>query len=262
VNDTSAWINILIPPTELQNKSALIVGMGGLGCPAALALVRAGVGHLVLCDNDKVDETNLHRQILFGEQDLGRDKLDAAKEALEREGATEVTLIRSRLLPDVARQMVRNVDVVLEGADNFPTKFLASDACFLEKKPVIHGAAVRFVGTAFSVPAGGRPCYRCLFEDLLNDGDAPNCTEAGVVGPAVGIVGALMADLALDVLVGDGSRQGTVYSFDGKSLSLRPVSLSARRDCQLCGSDAEDPISELHKSRYVRPPLQSASPVL
>jgi molybdopterin/thiamine biosynthesis adenylyltransferase len=249
----------LIPPADLKSKSALVVGVGGLGCPAALALARAGVGHLVLCDNDKVDETNLHRQILFDDTDVGRDKLDAAKEALEREGAAEVTLVRSRLLPKVARQMVQNVDVVLEGADNFATKFLAADACFLERTPVIHGAAVRFVGTAFSVASRGGPCYRCLFEDLLDDGEAPNCSEAGVVGPVVGIVGALMADLALDVLSGDSSRQGTVYSFDGKSLSLRPVSVGPRGDCKLCGTASKNPISEVHMDLYVRRPLQVAS---
>src|SRR5690606_28588986 len=213
VNVTSAWMSILRSPAELRDKSALIVGVGGLGCPAALALARAGIGRLVLCDDDIVDITNLHRQVLFDEADVGRDKLDVARSRLLHEGAQEVDLIRSRLLPDVAREMVREVDVVLEGTDNFPSKFLAADACYLERKAIVHGAAVRFVGTALSVAAHAAPCYRCLFEDLLEQGKAPNCTEAGVVGPVVGVVGALMADLALDVLVGDGSRQGVIYSF-------------------------------------------------
>lgn len=245
-------MSILLHPTDLAHRSALIIGIGGLGCPAALALVRAGVGSVVLCDDDRVDESNLHRQILFTEADLGRDKLDAAKDALEREGARHVTLIRSRLLPHLARQMVRDVDVVLEGADNFPTKFLAADACFLEGKPIIHGAAVRLVGTAFSVSENGRSCYRCLFEDLLEEGDAPNCSEAGVLGPVVGLVGALMADLALDVLGGDGSRQGTIHNFDGKSLTLRSFPVSPRKACILCGSEALTPISELNLTLYSR----------
>lgn len=245
--------------SKLKEKSALIVGVGGLGCPAALALARAGVGRLVLCDDDVVDVTNLHRQILFNDADVGRDKLDAARTQLLSEGAGEVQLIRSRLLPSVAREMVRDVDVVLEGADNFPTKFLAADACFLERKAIVHGAAVRFLGTALSVSSAAAPCYRCLFEDILNEGDAPNCSEAGVMGPVVGVVGALMADLALDVLLGDLSRQGTIYSFDGKKLALRPVSVPSRADCMLCGADSPAPISEIHLGLYSRDPIHCKS---
>lgn len=236
------------------------MGVGGLGCPAALALARAGIGRLVLCDDDIVDITNLHRQVLFDEADVGRDKLDVARSRLLHEGAQEVDLIRSRLLPDVAREMVREVDVVLEGTDNFPSKFLAADACYLERKAIVHGAAVRFVGTALSVAAHAAPCYRCLFEDLLEQGKAPNCTEAGVVGPVVGVVGALMADLALDVLVGDGSRQGVIYSFDGKKIALRPLSVPPRADCMLCGTDSPSPISEIHLGLYLRDHMGCSSP--
>lgn len=229
-----------VTETRLRDKTALIVGLGGLGCPAALALARAGVGTLLLCDDDVVDATNLHRQILYTTQDVGRDKLDAARDSLLAEGARTIELVRSRFLPENSRALVRRADIVLEGADNFATKFLASDACFLEKKPVVHGACVRFVGTAWWVGALGRPCYRCLFEDLLPDEEAPNCSGAGVFGPVVGVVGALMADLALDALHGTSDRAGQVFSFDGKRQVLRASSVSARSDCPLCTTETDE----------------------
>jgi adenylyltransferase/sulfurtransferase len=233
----------------LADKSALIVGVGGLGCPAALALVRAGVGRVVLADDDLVEAANLHRQILFDERDVGRSKLDAARETLLGRGATDrgVELYRGRLLPDTARELVRSVDVVVEGSDNFATKFLAADASFLERRAVVHGAAIRWQGTAWLVPPGGAPCYRCLFEDVPA-GAQLGCSEAGVMGPVVGFVGALMADLALRFLVGDESAAGSITSYDGKRDRLRATSVPARPDCPLCGQRL---IADLIETRYV-----------
>jgi molybdopterin/thiamine biosynthesis adenylyltransferase len=237
----------------LQHVSALVVGVGGLGCPAALALAEAGVGRILLADDDVVDITNLHRQILFDESDVGQNKLDAAERALYRLGARpgSIELVRSRLLPDNARELVRQVDVVLEGADNFATKFLCADACFLEERPVVHGAAVRWQATVFSVAASGAPCYRCLFEDLPSGEAAPNCAEAGVIAPVVGFAGALMADRALSVLLGDGSVFGTVISYDGKADRARAVTVGARAQCALCG--AERAIHSISYDRYTAP---------
>lgn len=234
--------------TALQRKSVLIVGLGGLGCPAAWALAEAGVGRLVLCDQDTVALSNLPRQILYRPQDVGRDKLAAAKEALLDLGAACVEVINSRLLPHNALDLVREVDVVVEGADNFATKFLAADACFLAGRPVVHGAGVRFGGTAWAVGRGGRPCYRCLFEDLLPANSSPNCDAAGVMGPVVGVLGALMADLALDLLLHQTGRQGTVFTFDGRRNVLRGVPLRARSSCALCGPQAT--IFELTPALY------------
>jgi adenylyltransferase/sulfurtransferase len=237
----------------LQHKSALVVGVGGLGCPVALALVEAGVGRIVLCDDDAVDSTNLHRQILFSEAEVGQDKLDAAERALYRAGARpgSIQLVRSRLLPDNARELVRGVDLVLEGADNFATKFLCADACFLERRPVVHGAAVRLRATVLCVAAAGAPCYRCLFEDLPSGAAAPNCAEAGVLGPVVGFAGALMADRGLSVLLGEQAVFGSLVSYDAKSDRARELALNARSGCALCSSQRS--IDSISYERYAAP---------
>ncbi len=221
---------------SLQRLSALIIGAGGLGCPAALSLLEAGVGRIALADDDRVELSNLHRQILYDDADVGRDKLDAALEALGRRAqpGQRIEAIRTRLLPDNARELVRGFDVVLEGADNFATKFLAADACHLERRPLVHGAAVRLRATVWCVEPEGRPCYRCLFEDLPGDGSAQSCAEAGVLGPLVGFAGALMADLALDALLGT-PRSGVLFSYDGLRDRLREVFVAPRAGCALCG---------------------------
>ncbi len=236
--------------SPLSHQRVLIVGLGGLGCPAAIALAAAGVGELHICDDDIVDLTNLHRQVLFEPEDVGRHKIDAGLERLRKYGDTRLISHRTRLLPENARSLVADVDLVVEGADNFATKFLAADACHLESRPIVHGAAVRMVGTALSVAARGAPCYRCVFEDLLPPEDAPNCTGAGVMGPVVGVVGALMADLALDVLTGDQTRQGSLFSYDGKKNRLREVRVSGRKACPLCDRSASESIREISRELY------------
>ena len=243
-------------PDALAGKTALLVGMGGLGCPAALCLVKAGVGHLLIADDDPVDVTNLHRQILYDDSDVGRDKCEVARARLTREArpGQRVESVTSRLLPDNARELVRRADVVLEGADNFATKFLASDACLLEGRPLVHGAAIRFRATVWAVSPEGRPCYRCLFEDLPDDGAQPNCAEAGVMGPVVGLAGALMGDLALSVLLGE-PRYGELFTYDGRRDELRAVPVAERPGCALCGQ--KPGIFEIRESRYIAPSCQA-----
>jgi molybdopterin/thiamine biosynthesis adenylyltransferase len=229
----------------------LVIGAGGLGCPALLALADSGAT-LVIADDDDVELSNLHRQILFREEDVGTGKLDAAARALRAEGvpAERIELVRSRFLPDNALALAASVDIVLEGSDNFATKFLAADACHLAGRPVVHGAAVRFEGTVWCVPPGGKPCYRCLFEDVPA-GAQQGCSEAGVLGPVVGLCGALMAELALSELCGLGPERRYLISLDGRRNRLRQVEVQARPSCPLCGEAPT--ISDLEETRYTAP---------
>jgi molybdopterin/thiamine biosynthesis adenylyltransferase len=233
-----------------REARVLVVGAGGLGCPALMALAHAGVGTIAICDDDEVDRTNLHRQILFGEADVGAPKLDAAARALRAMvPGIEIVLHRTRLLPDNAVALVRTADVVLEGSDNFATKFLAADACALTGVPVVHASAVRWVGTALAVGASGGPCYRCLFEDVPGE-SAPNCAEAGVMGPVVGVIAAAQVDLALGVLDG-ASVAGTLITFDGRTGVLRRRPVPRRADCPLCGPAPR--IRRIEADSYVSP---------
>jgi molybdopterin/thiamine biosynthesis adenylyltransferase len=235
------------PVAARPSARALIVGVGGLGSPAAVALALAGVGTLGLADDDTVDRSNLHRQILFDDAHVGGPKVVAAARALSAWApSARVVAHATRLLPDNAVELVSQYDIVLEGSDNFATKFLTADACARAKVPVVHAAAVRWHGTVLAVGREGRPCYRCLFEDLPRQW-APNCAEAGVMGPVVGVLGALQADLALGLLDGR-DVAGTLITFDGKGDELRRRTVAARPTCALCAKGAT--LGPIDASRY------------
>jgi molybdopterin/thiamine biosynthesis adenylyltransferase len=231
----------------LAGSRVLVVGIGGLGCPAALALARAGVGTIGIADDDVVDAGNLHRQILFRDEDVGQPKVEAAAAALLR-AMPDLRVERhaTRMLPQNAVELASRYDVIVEGSDNFATKFLAADACRIAKKTVVHGAAVRWHGTALAVSANGGPCYRCLFEDLPRE-NAPNCADAGVVGPVVGIVGAVQADLAISLLGGE-DVAGTLFTFDGQTLAARRRKIPRRAGCPLCSEQRV--IQRIDATRY------------
>lgn len=235
----------------LLTKRVMLVGVGGLGCPCLLALLRAGVRKLTLVDEDEVELNNLHRQILYRDEDVGTDKLGAAARAALRDGheAGRLELVRGRLLPENARDLVARADLVVEGADNFATKFLAADACSLERRPVVHGAAVRWQATVMAAAPAGAPCYRCLFEDLPET--APNCAEAGVVGPMLGLAGALMAEAALRILRDDDPPFGSIFTVDGRRDRVRQIPVSPRGECPLCG--ARPRITTIEEERYLAP---------
>lgn len=231
----------------LASSRVLLVGIGGLGCPAAMVLARAGVGTIGIVDDDVVELSNLHRQVLFRDADVGRPKALAAAERLrELAPALVVETHATRFLPSNAIDLASRYDVVVEGSDNFPTKFLTADACALAKRPVVHAAAVRWHGTALAVSAAMRPCYRCLFEDLPRE-NAPNCAEAGVVGPVVGVVAAAQAELALALLEGR-DVAGTLVTFDGRSFEARRRRIAGRRSCPTCGEGARP--SGIDPARY------------
>jgi adenylyltransferase/sulfurtransferase len=194
----------------------------------------------------------LHRQILFGEDDVGAPKLDTAARALRSLApGVDVRLHRTRLLPKSAVGLVREYDLVLEGSDNFATKFLTSDACALAGVPVVHASAVRWVGTVLAVGPCGMPCYRCLFEDVP-DGAARGCAEAGVIGPVVGIVAAVQADLALRMIDGE-TVGGSLVTFDGRTDRVRRRFISRRAGCPLCGPSPS--IRDVEAQEYVSPAL-------
>lgn len=228
-----------------------IIGMGGLGCPVAAILAQAGA-HLLLLDDDEVELSNLHRQILFNDADIGRPKLAAARDALLARGASanRIECVSSRFLPENALDIASSVDLLIEGADNFATKFLTADAGFLTSTPVVHGSAIRWQATVWAVSAQGKPCYRCLFEDIP-DGAQQNCDSAGVIGPVVGFAGALMADLALRLMAGASDAVGQLWAYSGSHDQLRQVEITPRESCPLCGSSPQ--IKDVSEARYLDP---------
>ncbi|WP_438023082.1 HesA/MoeB/ThiF family protein [Sorangium sp. So ce233] len=234
---------------ETVRGCVLLVGAGGIGGPAALALAAGGVRDLRVVDDDQVEITNLHRQILFDEDDIGRPKLDVFAEALRRRfPRLRVDRRNGRFTPSAAAALMPGVSVVVDATDNFASRFLIADVCRLTRTPVVHAAAVRWRATVMAVSADGGPCYRCLFEDLPT-GDAPDCATAGVAGPVCGVAGAIAADRALAILAGDSSVFGRIATFDGLSDTLRSVPVAARSTCALCGERAA--IATIDASRYV-----------
>lgn len=215
----------------------LVVGAGGLGSPAALALAAAPdrVSHLSIVDPDQVELSNLHRQILHGPADLGIPKVASALMALGRRAPLlEVLPIAARLEAHNAARMLVGHDVIIEGSDSIETKFLVSDTAVRLGIPVVIGGVVRWAGQVLTVLPGQTACYRCLFEDLP-DGALPSCQDAGVMGPSCGVVGALQAGEALHLLCGRApAYAGAVLVCDLLAGSYRRVPLSRRPDCPVC----------------------------
>ena len=221
---------------KLKEARVLVVGAGGLGAPAALYLAAAGVGTLGLVAPDRVDVTNLQRQIIHGTATISARKVDSAKARLgDLNPHVVVTAIPERLTSANAREIVGQYDVVLDGSDNFPTRYLVNDACVLERRPLVFGSIFRFDGQV-SLFAPGGPCYRCLFADPPPAGLVPNCAEGGVVGALPGIVGSLQALEAIKWIIGAGeSLQGRLLLFDGLRMTFREVQLRKDPDCPVCG---------------------------
>jgi len=230
--------------TTLSRARVLVVGVGGLGCPAARVLAQSGIGRLELIDDDIVDESNLHRQTLYRLEDCGLAKVRVAAAVLQAEAqrgghACQIVTREERVLPDSASALVAGHDVVLEGADNFATKFLLADACALAGVPLVSAGAVRWIGWAMASRPGEGACLRCIFEDVPREHEE-TCAAAGVVGPVVGVLGALSAALALRLLHGDPSAAGTLFGYDGLRGTLRERAHRRRADCELCSGRITD----------------------
>jgi sulfur-carrier protein adenylyltransferase/sulfurtransferase len=221
---------------RLRRSSALVVGAGGLGSPVALYLAAAGVGRITIVDFDVVDPSNLQRQVLFGETDVGRPKVAAAAERLrDLNPHVEITALDERLTSANVERLVASHDVVVDGSDNFTTRYLVNDACVLGGKPNAYGSIFRFEGQASLFRAPG-PCYRCLFPDPPPPGLVPNCAQAGVLGVLPGIVGSIQASEALKVLLGIGETlEGRLLLVDALRGSFREVRLRRDPACPVCG---------------------------
>ena len=225
---------------RLKNASVLLIGTGGLGSPAALYLAAAGVGRLGLVDPDTVDLSNLQRQLLHSDATIGKPKLDSAAARLhETNPHITLELHPVRFTPENAIKIAKNYDIILDGSDNFPTRFLANDTAFFLKKPLIYGAIHRFDGqmTVFAPHIAG-PCYRCLLPETPAPGAVPSCNEAGVLGVLPGIIGSLQAMEAIKLILGSGEPPlGKILTYDALRTSFRSLKLPHDPACRLCGDN-------------------------
>lgn len=235
---------------RIEKTEAVIVGAGGLGSPVALSLAAAGVGAIRVIDDDVVETSNLNRQTLFTRADVGRPKAEAAAERLRAVAPdAHVEGHATRLTADSAWDLLEGADVVIDGSDNFATKFLVNDACVLAELALVTGGIRQWLGQVLTVRAGRGPCYRCLFEEPPPPGEIPNCAEAGVLGAMAGIVGAIQAREALRLLRGEPAETlGMLLTIEALSGLVRRVPVTERTDCAVCGDTPA--IRTLEQRRY------------
>jgi adenylyltransferase/sulfurtransferase len=223
---------------RLAQGRVLIIGAGGLGSPAALYLAAAGVGTIGLVDADRVDESNLQRQVVHGTASVGRDKVTSAAERL-RDLNPHVTILthEQRLTSANALEVMRSYDIVVDGSDNFPTRYLINDACVMLGIPYAYGAVFRFDGQASLFGAPDGPCYRCLFREPPPPGLVPSCEEAGVLGALPGVIGSIQALETMKWLLGAGtSLKGRLLLFDALTLEFRELAVKRDPACPVCGA--------------------------
>jgi adenylyltransferase/sulfurtransferase len=222
---------------RLRQSSVLVVGLGGLGCPVALYLAGAGVGRLVLMDDQQVELSNLHRQVLYGVADVGRAKAEAARDRLLAiDPGLRVEAVVDTLRADTAGWM-EGCDVTVDGTDSFESKFLLSDAAILLRRPAVHGAVLQWSGQVTTVmPAG--PCLRCLFRDPPELDAVPGCEQAGIIGPVTGVVGSVQSEEVLKILLGAGEPlSGRMFHHDALSGESRVIQFPRDPDCPSCSTN-------------------------
>ena len=222
---------------KLKRARVLTIGTGGLGAPLGLYLAAAGVGHLGLVDFDVVDSSNLQRQVTFTTADVGKPKSEAAKARLSAlNPAIDIVSYETRLTSENALELFRDYDIIVDGTDNFPTRFLVNDASVLLGKPNVYGSIFRFEGqaTVFGYPGG--PCYRCLYPEPPPPGLVPSCAEGGVLGVLPGIVGSIQAMETIKLILGTGEPLvGRLLLFDALAMRFRELKLKRNPDCPMCG---------------------------
>lgn len=226
---------------KLKQSKVLLIGAGGLGCPAAVYLGAAGVGTLGIIDFDKVDISNLHRQFAFHSADIGRYKAEVLKERiLANNPHINIKVYKERFSIENASALFSEYDIIVDGCDNFGTRYLSNDASFFAGKPLVYGAIHKFQGQAsvFNLKKG--PCYRCLFPDPPEANAIPNCAEAGVLGVLPGIIGTIQATEAVKLIVGNGeSLNGRFLVYDAMKMNFSEFKLAKNPACPLCGSDPQ-----------------------
>lgn len=233
---------------KLRGSKLLIIGTGGLGAPAAMFLAAAGIGTIGLVDGDKVELSNLQRQVIHHTGDVGKDKTQSARETINEMNpdvnvVTHNTWIDSSNILDIFAS--QDYDFIIDGTDNFSAKFLINDACVMAQKPFVHAGIIRFVGQLITyIPGADAPCYRCLFKEPPPEGSVPTCREAGVLGVMGGVIGTLQATEAIKYIIGQGENlTGNLLTYDALTMNFRKVEIGRNKDCVLCGEEPE--ITEL-----------------
>jgi adenylyltransferase/sulfurtransferase len=224
---------------KLKAASVLLIGAGGLGSPLAMYLAAAGIGRIGLVDYDVVDYTNLQRQIIHGTKDVGRPKLDSAKDRiLDINPHIQVDTYEVPLTSDNALELFEPYDIIIDGTDNFPTRYLTNDACVLLGKPNVYGSIFRFEGQASVFYAKEGPCYRCLFPEPPPPGLVPSCAEGGVLGILPGTIGAIQATEAVKLILGEGEPLiGRLLLYDALNMEFDQVRLRKNPDCPVCSEN-------------------------
>lgn len=224
---------------KLLDSKVFLVGAGGLGSPAAFYLAAAGIGKIGISDNDVVDFSNLQRQILHSTRDVGRPKVQSAKETLEDLNPDiEVVSYTERLNSENIIDIIKDYDVILDGSDNFPTRYLVNDACVMLGKPLSHGSIFRFDGQATTILPGKGPCYRCLYETPPPPDLVPSCQEAGVLGIIAGIIGVIQATEVIKLQLGKGNLlNGKLLIYDSLNMDFKKLKIQRNPACPMCGEN-------------------------
>jgi adenylyltransferase/sulfurtransferase len=224
---------------KLLDAKVFMVGAGGLGCPVGYYLSAAGVGTLGIIDNDEVELSNLQRQIAHSVHTLGQPKVDSVKKTFEALNPdVTVVAMKEKITRDNILDLIRDYDVVVDGSDNFPTRYLVNDACVMLKKPLVSGAILRFEGHVTTILPHEGHCYRCLFEEPPPPGLVPSCQEAGVLGVMPGVVGALQATEVLKIILSKGTLlKNELLIYDSLTINFRKVKVPRNPACPVCGEN-------------------------